>query len=132
MPAIRTRTNRFTRRADTVSGSPWGPPHAPQPDAGPTRWHLDLLSRRAIRWFLVRLCSITLLALLGATQDGQQLARGFASLLSMTCGVGSCVCAVLGTWLREPFGKGSLNIWDEALAFVALSRLAHFALGLQA
>jgi hypothetical protein len=28
---------------------------------------------------------------------------------------------------REPFGQGSLNGWDEALAFVAVSRLMHFA-----
>ncbi|MBV9749551.1 MAG: hypothetical protein JO157_12145 [Acetobacteraceae bacterium] len=55
--------------------------------------------------------------------------HALANTLAALCviaGVVSVSWAVLG---RETLGRGSLNRWDEALAFAALSRLAHLAHG---
>jgi len=54
-----------------------------------------------------------------------------AGLLSLACAMGGFVSMVFAKLAGEPFGQGSLNGWDEALAFVAASRLAHFAMHFQ-
>lgn len=111
------------------NGSPWGPP---QPDGELSHRGLDRQSRQAVRWLLLRLWSVALIALLGTYLENKPSARAFAGLISLTCAIGAMVCAVVAALHREAFARGSLNTWDEALAFVALSRLAHVALGLQA
>jgi len=51
-----------------------------------------------------------------------------AGLLALACSLGGIVSMVIARLSHEPFAQGSLNGWDEALAFVAVSRLAHFAM----
>jgi len=55
-----------------------------------------------------------------------------AGLLALACSLGGFVSMVFARLRGEPPWQGSLNGWDEALAFVAMSRLAHFAMGVQA
>jgi len=88
---------------------------------------LDPASRHRAVWFAIRLI------LLGALTFGPcfTVARSFqdaAALLSLACAVGGFVSMVFARLSGEPFGQGSLNGWDESLAFVAASRLAHFAM----
>jgi len=45
--------------------------------------------------------------------------------------MGGFVSVIFAKLSGEPFGQGSLNGWDESLAFVAASRLAHFAMHVQ-
>lgn len=39
----------------------------------------------------------------------------------------SLFCGMVAILLRERFGRGSLNHWDEALFYTAIARLAHLA-----
>lgn len=107
--------------------SPW---QRPDDAAAPAGRGLDRASRRAVRWFLLRLCCIAALSALSACLERQSPSRTFAATLSMTCGLAAVVCAVHAVKDGHLFAKGPLNTLDEALAFVALSRLAHLALGL--
>lgn len=54
------------------------------------------------------------------------------AILALTFAFGGLLCMVFAMLRREPFAKGSLNGWDEALVFVAISRLAHAAAHVQA
>lgn len=53
-------------------------------------------------------------------------------LLEFACNIGGFVSVLFARVRGESPWQGSLNGWDEALAFVAVSRLAHLASQLQA
>lgn len=85
---------------------------------------LDPGSQRVTRWFLARVYGLAALALLPCVTGTQSL-QDAAGLMSFAC---ACAAVVSTTFARvrlEPFARGSLNGWDEALAFIAVSRLAH-------
>lgn len=94
----------------------------------PSSGSIDPISRhRAIR-FASRLCCLLALVF-GPSLAGRQTFQGAAAVLAMACGVGGFVSMIFARLRSEPLWQGSLNGWDEALAFVAVSRLAHFAMG---
>ncbi len=88
---------------------------------------LDPLSRHRIVWFVIRLSGLAALAF-GPCLAGARPAQNATALLSLACSIGGIVSMVFAKLGREPLGRGSLNGWDEALAFVAMSRLAHYAI----
>ncbi len=92
---------------------------------------IDPASRHKIVWFLARFLGFAAFALAPCVVSGRTL-REAAMLLALACSLGGLVSMVFASLCREPFGRGSLNGWDEALAFVAASRLAHFASHFQA
>lgn len=92
---------------------------------------IDPASRQRAIWFLVRFLGVAALAFAPCLAGGRTL-RDAAALLALACSLGGMVSMVFAKLSREPLGRGSLNGWDEALAFVAASRLAHFALHSQA
>lgn len=49
----------------------------------------------------------------------------FVAVASIFCGL----VALLLMLLKEPIGRGGPNHWDEALIYVALTRLVHLAYG---
>jgi hypothetical protein len=107
---------------------PW---HIPGGAAPVPAWRLDQRSRQAVAGFLLRLCGVSITGLWPYLAGAQPLYDDVGTL--------SALCAIAGTvglaWAmlgRETFGRGSLNRWDEALAFVALSRLWHLVHGLHA
>lgn len=53
-----------------------------------------------------------------------------AGLFSLACAVGALVSMTFAAIRREPFGRGSLNGWDETLAFLAIGRLTQAAVHL--
>jgi len=92
---------------------------------------IDPVSRHRAAWFVIRLLMLAVLTF----GPCFTLARSFqdaAGLLSFACSMGGFVSMIFAKLSGEPFGQGSLNGWDEALAFVAASRLAHFAVHFQA
>lgn len=91
---------------------------------------LDPVSRHRATWFLVRTLCFAGLAF-GPCFVGTRSLQDGAGLLSLACAMGGFVSMVFAKLAGEPFGQGSLNGWDEALAFVAASRLAHFAMHFQ-
>jgi len=104
-----------------VSG-PWQP-------AIETAGSLDPVSRHRAAWFAIRLL------MLAALTFGPYftMARSFqdaAGLLSLACAIGGFVSMIFAKLSGEPVWQDSLNGWDEAFAFVAVSRLAHFAMHL--
>jgi len=105
-----------------VSG-PWQP--AIKPASSP-----DPVSRHRAAWFAIRLFMLAALTM-GPCFTVARPFREAAGLLSLACAVGGFVSMVFAKLSREPFGQGSLNGWDESLAFVAASRLAHFAVHFQ-
>jgi len=58
--------------------------------------------------------------------------QGCAVLLEFACSIGGFVSMLFARVRGEPPWQGNLNGWDEALAFVAVSRLAHLAAHSQA
>jgi hypothetical protein len=46
-------------------------------------------------------------------------------LLATFGAAASIFSAFVAVTLREPFARGGLNHWDEALTYVALSRIVH-------
>ncbi len=92
---------------------------------------LDAASVRAVHWFLLRLGALAVLAL-GLCLTSARSLRDALAVLSFACAIGGLVSMQFAKLRREPFGRGSLNGWDEALAFVAASRLAHLAQNLNA
>lgn len=87
---------------------------------------LDAVSQRRLFWFLVRLCGLAGLAF-GPCLGGVRTLQDALAVLSLACGLGALVGAAFARLRREPFACGSLNGWDEAMAFIAVSRLAHAA-----
>jgi hypothetical protein len=97
----------------------------------PNSGSIDPVSRhRAVR-FAFRLCCLLVLVF-GPCLAGRQTFQGAAAVLTMACGIGGFVSMVFARMRGEPLWQGSLNGWDEALALVAVSRLAHFAMGFTA
>lgn len=132
--AVRVAGNAWLRfRGGTVrGGAAWRPRQNRTAVSGSreTRTHgvgsLDPASRRRAAWFAWRCLALAAWAI------GVQLARGqslqdCAALLDFACGIGGFVSMLFARVHGEPLWRGSLNGWDEALAFVAVSRLAHFA-----
>lgn len=98
---------------------------ARQPAARPAR-AIDTASRDRVAWFVVRLGGLAALTF-GPCFTGAQTIRDAAALLSLACSMGAVVSTAFARLGGEPPFQGSLNGWDEALAFIAASRLAHFA-----
>jgi len=87
---------------------------------------LDPVSRRRVAWFVFRFLVFAMLAYGPCLINGRSV-QGANALLTLVCALAAIVSMVFAKLSREPFGKGSLNGWDEALAFVAVSRLTHCA-----
>lgn len=92
---------------------------------------LDPVSRHRAAWFAIRLLMLAALTLGPCFTMGRPL-QDAAGLLSLACSIGGIVSMIFAKLSGEPLGQGSLNGWDEALAFVAAARLAHLALHFQA
>jgi len=90
---------------------------------------LDPASRHRAVWFAIRLFILAALTV-GPCFTMARPSQDAAGLLSLACAVGGFVSMVFAKLSCEPFWQGSLNGWDEAFAFVAVSRLAHFAMNL--
>lgn len=89
---------------------------------------IDAVSRDRAAWFVARLGGLAVLTFAPCLTGGQPVQEA-AMLMSLACGVGGFVSLAFARLRGEPPWQGSLNGWDEALAFVAASRLAHFAAG---
>lgn len=87
---------------------------------------LDAGSQRRVFWFGLRLCSLAGLAF-EPCLGGMRTVQDGLAFLSLACGFGAVAGTTFARLRREPFAQGSLNGWDEALAFIAVSRLAHAA-----
>ena len=87
---------------------------------------LDPASRRRAAWFALRCLALAAWAFGPWLASGQSF-QDCAVLLEFACSIGGFVCMLLARVRGEPPWQGSLNGWDEALAFVAVARLAHFA-----
>ena len=92
---------------------------------------LDPASRRRAAWFALRCLALTAWAF-GPWLASEQSFQGCAVLLEFACSTGGFVSLLFARVRGEPPWQGSLNGWDEALAFVAVSRLAHLAAHSQA
>ncbi len=92
---------------------------------------LDPVSRHRAAWFVIRLLLLALLTF-GPCLTTARSFWDAAGLLSLACAIGGFVSMMFAKLSGEPFAQGSLNGWDESLAFVAASRLAHFAMQFQA
>ena len=93
---------------------------------GPRR-SLDPASRLMAFWFVTRLGGLVLLTWLPCL-TGTRTPQEAVALLSFACSVGAAVCFFYASLRRVPLGQGSLNGWDEGMAFIAASRLVHLAL----
>ena len=85
---------------------------------------LDQSSRRAVQRWSVLACGLLLVVLLpwiGGRSSLDQVSAGLSTIFTMA----SIVTMLLAIRAGEPAGKGSLNRWDEAIAFNALALLAH-------
>ncbi len=87
---------------------------------------LDPVSRRRAAWFALRCLALAAWAF-GPWLAGGRSFQGCAALLDFACGIGGFVSMLFARMRGEPLCQGSLNGWDEALAFIAVSRLAHLA-----
>lgn len=100
-----------------------------------TRTHaagsLDPASRQRAAWFAWRCLALAAWAF-GPWLAGGRSFQDCAALLDFACGIGGMVSMLFARVRGEPLCLGSLNGWDEALAFVAVSRLAHLAVHVQA
>lgn len=85
---------------------------------------LDPASRRRAAWFAWRCLALAAWAF-GLWLAGGRSFQDCAALLDFACGIGGCVSMLFARMRGEPLCRGSLNGWDEALAFIAASRLAH-------
>jgi len=92
---------------------------------------IDPVSRHRAAWFVIRLLTLAALTL-GPCFTMARPFQDAAGLLSLACSIGGIVSMIFAKLSGDPVGQGSLNGWDEALAFVAASRLAHFAVHFQA
>ena len=85
---------------------------------------MDPGSRRTLARFVFRLCCLTFFIVLPYFA-GLRSFSVMLELLSTFTSVGSIFCTVLALLCGEFLGRGSLNHWDEALAYMALTRLVH-------
>ena len=91
---------------------------------------LDPASRRRASRFLLQILLLTGLVSWPYLAHKQSL-QGLTASLASIFALGAMFSALFTSLRREPFAKGSLNGWDEVLAFIALSRLADAAMQLQ-
>lgn len=91
---------------------------------------LDPASKQRAGRFLLQLLLLTSLVSWPCLAHKQSL-QGFTASLASIFALGAMFSALFTSLRREPFAKGSLNGWDEALVFIALSRLADAAMQLQ-
>lgn len=87
---------------------------------------LDLHSKQTLGRLIIRLCGLILFIVLPYFA-GLRSFSVMLQLLSTFMSIGSIFCAMMALLCREHVGRGSLNHWDEALAYMALTRLVHFA-----
>lgn len=92
---------------------------------------LDPVSRRRAGRFVLHLLVLTVLIIMPYLSQEQSLREGMG-VLSLAFGFGGMVSVLFAAIRGEPFAKGSLNGWDEALVFVAASRIVHAVMQLQA
>ena len=97
-----------------------------------TKRHLDQRSCYTVAEFLIQLwCSLSALAL-WLCLAGARPFHDAAAMLALVCAFSAVFSMVWAVARREDLGRGSLNSWDKALAFIALATLAHLAHGLHA
>lgn len=87
---------------------------------------IDAVSRDRAVWFAIRVGGLAALTF-GPCLTSAHSVQEAAVLLSLACSMGGLVSMAFARLRGEPPWQGSLNGWDEALAFIAVSRLAHFA-----
>lgn len=92
---------------------------------------LDPASRRKAIGFALRCLALAAWTFGPWLASGQSF-QGCAVMMEFACSIGGFVSMLFARLRGEPPWQGSLNGWDEALAFVAVSRLAHFAAHVQA
>ena len=91
------------------------------------RRSLDPASSLMMVWFAARLGGLMLLTW-APCLVGTRTPQDAAALLSFACSIGATVCFLFASLNRVPLGQGSLNGWDEGMAFIAVARLAHLGL----
>ena len=91
---------------------------------------LDPVSRRRGGRFILHLIVLTILIIMPYLSQTQSLREGMG-VLALAFGFGGMVSVLFAVVRGEPFAKGSLNGWDEALVFVAASRFVHALMLLQ-
>ena len=89
-----------------------------------TQSRIDFGSKRTLQRTAFRLCGISLLILWPWMVGSRPLATALG-LLATFGAAASIFCAFVAVALREPFARGGLSHWDEALAYVALTRIVH-------
>lgn len=99
------------------------------PREQPRARRLDDQSRQAVGRFLGRLGSLSAVAAFWMCMV-PAMAPWRAGTLAMAYALGAMFAVTAAATRGEGLARGSLNGWDEALAFAALSRLAHLAQGL--
>lgn len=92
---------------------------------------MDPASRQRVVWFVCRLLALAILTFGPCLTSARSFGEA-AAFLSLACALAAIVSAIFARLCRDPFAQGSLNGWDEALALVAASRLAHLAMEMQA
>ena len=90
---------------------------------------LDQTSRHALVRFALALVSVSGVAFLPVLSGTISLADGFGAL-STYCTLTAIIKFVLASFHRSKPGAPSLTEWDESLALIATSSLAHMASGL--
>lgn len=100
-----------------------------QPRAGRSLAAVDPQSARRAEWFVIRVLALMALTA-GPCLTGARPWQDAAGLLSLACAVGATVSTFFAAIRREPLGRGSLNGWDETLAFIAVGHLAQAAVQL--
>ncbi|HEY0183953.1 MAG TPA: hypothetical protein VGC09_14190 [Rhodopila sp.] len=85
---------------------------------------LDRASRRALRWMMVRLCTLLTIWSFPWVVGKIPLAQVLV-ILSLTFTMTSLMAMFVATLRRERFGAASLNTWDEAAVFCGLAVLVH-------
>ena len=87
---------------------------------------IDPQSRRTLARTAFRLFGGSLFILWPWLTGARPLATALEWLAAFT-GAASIFCALVAMLLGQSFARGALNHWDEALAYTAVSRVAHLA-----
>lgn len=87
---------------------------------------LDPISKGIAARFGLRLSCFVALAVVPIVSRTGSFA-GVAALLAVTFSFGAFFSGTVALLRRQPLGHGCLNDWDEAVAFIAMSQLAHLA-----
>lgn len=98
----------------------------PRETSAAPRERIDPVSRRTLTRAAFRLGGIMLLIMWPYVSGSRPLATAL-DLLSTFGAAAGIFCAFVALSLGEKVGQGGLNHWDEALIYVALTRLVHFA-----